>query len=102
MSGVLSWVDVRHRTETGQGIGLEDTMPILEDVAKLVIESAPRALCDDCIAGKLPPPTRDHASHMTRQLGKSLSFDRRVDTCASCGATKLVILSTQGTQSGLT
>lgn len=68
-------------------------MTVLEDVADYIKRSAPRPVCDDCIAKGPGLSVRQHANLKTRGLAAQPDFDRRVDVCRECVATKKVIRS---------
>lgn len=52
---------------------------------------SPEPVCDDCIAERLALSVRQHANHKTRELAGQGGFERRIDPCSLCGATKKVI-----------
>jgi len=66
-------------------------MTVLEQVRKLIERLAPDPICDDCIAERLGLSVRQHANHKTRELAGAHGFERKVDACSLCGATKKVI-----------
>jgi hypothetical protein len=66
-------------------------MTVADRVRALIERLAPEPICDDCIADKLELSVRQHANHKTRELAGSDGFERRVDACSLCGATKKVI-----------
>ena len=71
-------------------------MPVADRVRALIERLAPAPICDDCITDKLELSVRRHANHKTRELAGSGGFERRVDACSLCGATKKVIRRPQG------
>lgn len=64
---------------------------VLDKVRALIERLSPEAICDDCIAERLALTVRQHANHKTRELAGSDGFERRLDPCVICGATKKVI-----------
>jgi len=66
-------------------------MTTFDDVAQVIIQNSPTALCDACIMAEIPVSPREHANRKTRELAKLTYFDRRKDVCGSCGKTRLVI-----------
>lgn len=66
-------------------------MTVLDEVRKLVERLSPEPVCDDCIAERLGLTVRQHANHKTRELAGAHGFERYKDSCALCGANKLII-----------
>lgn len=66
-------------------------MNVLERVKALITRLTPEPICDDCVTEKLGLSIRQHANHKTRELAGSHGFERRLDICSICGATKKVI-----------
>lgn len=66
-------------------------MNVLERVKALITRLTPEPICDDCVTEKLGLSIRQHANHKTRELAGSHGFERRLDMCSICGATKKVI-----------
>lgn len=66
-------------------------MTVLDQVRALIERLSPEPVCDDCIADRLKLSVRQHANHKTRELAGSDGFERRIDACSLCGATKKVI-----------
>lgn len=66
-------------------------MAVLDDVRALIERLAPEPVCDDCIAERLGLSVRQYANHKTLELAGSPGFERRIDVCSLCGATKKVI-----------
>ena len=66
-------------------------MAILDRVRGLIERLSPEPICDDCIAERLELSLRQHANHKTRELAGTQGFERCMEPCAICGATKLVI-----------
>ena len=64
---------------------------VLAKVRALIERLAPAPVCDDCITERLGLSVRQHANRKTRELAGSDGFERGIDTCALCGATKKVI-----------
>ena len=64
---------------------------ILDQVRALVERLSPEPICDDCITERLGLSVRQHANHKTRELAGSNGFERRLEPCAICSATKKVI-----------
>jgi len=64
---------------------------VLDQVRGLIERLSPEAICDDCITERLGLSVRQHANHKTRELAGSNGFERRLEPCAICGATKKVI-----------
>lgn len=52
-------------------------MTVLERVRKLLIESSPMAICDDCIADRLDLGVRQHANHKARAAKMNKSEDEK-------------------------
>ena len=67
------------------------SMTVLERVRALVTRLSPAAICDDCITEKLDLSVRQQANHNTRELAGGQGFERRIDSCSLCLATKTVI-----------
>lgn len=66
-------------------------MSVLEKAENYISRIAPAAICDDCLALKLKITPRQHANHKSRELAKSMRFDRRKGECSVCASSKLVI-----------
>lgn len=66
-------------------------MTVLDQVRALIERLSPEPVCDDCITERLDLSVRQHANIKTRELADQGGFERRVDTCSLCGATKKVI-----------
>lgn len=66
-------------------------MTVLDDVRALIERLTPEPVCDDCIAERLSLSVRQHANRKTLELAGSPGFERRIDACSLCGATKKVI-----------
>lgn len=66
-------------------------MTVLDQVRGLIERLSPEAICDDCITERLGLSVRQHANHKTRELAGSNGFERGLEPCAICGATKKVI-----------
>lgn len=66
-------------------------MTVLEDVARLIRQIAPSAICDDCIADRLMLSVRQHANHKARELAGQPGYLREKGACFSCGSNKKVI-----------
>tara|TARA_R110001599_G_scaffold343885_1_gene566930 strand:- start:2309 stop:2533 length:225 start_codon:yes stop_codon:yes gene_type:complete len=66
-------------------------MTVLEDAENYISGTAPKAICDDCLALKLRITPRQHANQKSRELAGRAQFDRRKGDCSVCGHTKLVI-----------
>lgn len=66
-------------------------MTVLDQVRGLIERLSPEPVCDDCIAERLGLSVRQHANHKTRELAGQGGFERRIDGCSLCGATKKVI-----------
>lgn len=66
-------------------------MTVKDEVAALITRLAGAPICDDCIAEKLSLTVRQHANRKTRELAGTNGFERRLDACTMCGATKKVI-----------
>lgn len=64
---------------------------ILDRVRALIERLSPEPICDDCITERLGLSVRQHANHKTRELAGSNGFERRLEPCAICSATKKVI-----------
>lgn len=64
---------------------------VLEQVRALIERLAPEPVCDDCITERLGLTLRQHANHKTRELACERGFERRLEPCVLCGATKKVI-----------
>jgi len=64
---------------------------VLDQVRALIERLAPEPVCDDCITERLGLGIRQHATHKTRELAGSAGFERRIQACSLCGATKKVI-----------
>ncbi|SLJ91289.1 hypothetical protein [Novosphingobium mathurense] len=64
---------------------------VLAQVRGLIERLAPEPVCDDCITERLGLSVRQHANHKTRELAGERGFERRLDPCVLCGATKKVI-----------
>jgi len=64
---------------------------VLDQVRALIERLSPEAICDDCITERLGQSVRQHANHKTRELAGSNGFERQLESCAICGATKKVI-----------
>ncbi len=67
---------------------------VLDKVRALIERLSPASICDDCIAEKLSLSERQHANHKTRELAGEHGFERRLEPCTICGATKKVIRRT--------
>lgn len=66
-------------------------MTVLDDVAHLIKQVAPNAICDDCISERLELTVRQHANIKTRELANHPGFLREKGECYSCGSSKKVI-----------
>lgn len=58
-------------------------------VRKLIERLAPGPVCDDCIAERLQVADPQEVSIATNELAAERQFERRRDTCALCGGSKL-------------
>jgi hypothetical protein len=66
-------------------------MTVLDNVRAFVTRLSPEAVCDDCVAERLDLSVRQHANHKTRELARTVSFERSKGPCSLCGCDKLVI-----------
>ena len=66
-------------------------MNALDRVRELLLRLAPKAACDNCIAGSLGLSQRRHAGKQTRALAQADGFLRRKGVCRICGETREVI-----------
>lgn len=66
-------------------------MTVLDRVRDFIIRRSPDFICDDCIADRVGISPRQHANHKTRELAKTVGFDRREGRCGLCGSDKKVI-----------
>jgi hypothetical protein len=66
-------------------------MTVLDQVRALIERLSPEPVCDDCITERLDLSVRQHANIKTRELAGQGGFERRLDSCSLCGATKKVI-----------
>lgn len=66
-------------------------MTVLDQVRRFIERLSPQPVCDDCIAERLGLSVRQHANHKTRELAGASGFERRIEPCSLCGATKKVI-----------
>lgn len=66
-------------------------MTVLDQVRRLIERLSPEPVCDDCIAERLGLSVRQHANRKTRELAGRGGFERRIDACSLCGATRTVI-----------
>jgi len=66
-------------------------MTVLDQVRAFIMRLSPEPVCDDCITERLALSVRQHANHKTRELAGQDGFERRIDACSLCGATKKVI-----------
>ncbi len=69
-------------------------MTVLDQVRGLIERLSPAPVCDDCIAERLGLSVRQHANIKARELAGQGGFERRIDSCSLCGATKKVIRRT--------
>lgn len=69
-------------------------MTVLDQVRGLIERLSPEPVCDDCITERLGLSVRQHANHKTRELAAQGGFERRIEACSLCGATKKVIRRT--------
>ena len=69
-----------------------ERMPgMLKKVRALVDRLMGEPVCDDCIAERLGLPLAQHANHGTGELAGEHRYERNLDDCVLCGATKRVI-----------
>jgi hypothetical protein len=63
----------------------------LDQVCGPIERLSPAPVCDDCIAERLGLRLPQHANHKTRERAGQGGFERRIDGCSLCGATRKVI-----------
>ncbi|UUL82560.1 hypothetical protein [Sphingomonas qomolangmaensis] len=66
-------------------------MTILGQIRALFEPRSQGPVCDDCIADQLALSVRQQVDHKTRDLAGQGGFERSIDPCSLCGATKKVI-----------
>lgn len=67
-----------------------ESLTIFQQVRALIERLAPEPICDDCIIERLSPSARPDANNKISELTGMAGFERRIDSCAMCGATKKV------------
>jgi hypothetical protein len=63
---------------------------VLKDVRALIERLAPEPVCDDCITERLGLAGSQNADKKTQELAGERGFERSVEPCAMCGATRRV------------
>lgn len=80
-------------SEDGRNYSKQDATcsTVFENVRDLVVNLAPKCICDDCIAEKLELTARQHANLKTRELSQNPEYLRTKRECSACGGEKLSI-----------
>jgi hypothetical protein len=67
-----------------------ESLAILKQIRALIERLAPEPICDDCITERLSLEEREESGNKIGELAGMAGFERRIDSCAMCGATKKV------------
>ena len=68
----------------------------LDKVRLLVERLKPEAICDHCIADRLELPISGDAIGYSGELAGTPGYERKIGSCAMCGATRKVIRRKSG------
>jgi hypothetical protein len=67
-----------------------ESLNLLHKVRAFVERLAPEPICDDCITERLSIVDLEEANSKISELASLNGFERNIDPCAMCGATKKV------------